>query len=94
MIVKTNGCNAENPTLAEVVARGSSTQQQQQIGGNNCSVGLASNDSSQGERQQDVDHGSQPVPALPGVFVIPADQRRKQKRQLQRENRSKQLWSM
>ena len=94
MIVKTNGCNAENPTLAEVVAGGSSTQQQQQIGGNSRGVGLASNDSNQGERHQDVDHGSQPAPALPGVFVIPADQRRKQKRQLQRENRSKQLWSL
>ena len=83
MIVKTNVRNAENPTLAEVIASGSSTQQ---IG-----VALASNDSSQEERQQDTDHDLQPSPVLPGTLVIPADQRRKQRRQLQRDKRSKQL---
>ena len=51
MIVKTNGRNAENTTLTEAVAGGSSTQQKQQRGGNIRGVALASNDSSQGERQ-------------------------------------------
>ena len=62
VIIKTNGRYAENSTLAEVVAGGSSTQQQQHLVSNIRGVALASNDTSQGERQQYVDRGSQLLP--------------------------------
>ena len=100
ILVKTNDHNAKYPSLAEVVAGGASTRRLQKTGGTNRDGAPDGNDNDQCERKQEADHESQPIPVPPRIdsttqqvhdtFVIPADQRRKQKKQSQKENRSKQ----
>ena len=100
VLVKTNIHNAKYPSLAEVFAGGSSNRPLQMTGGTNRDGAPDSNDNDQCERKEEADHESQPIPVSPRIdsttqqlrdtFVIPADQRRKQNKQLQRENRSKQ----
>ena len=100
VLVKTNYHNAKYPSLAEVVAGGSSTRPLQKTGGTNRDGTPDGNDNDQCERKQEADRESQPIPVPPRIdsttqqlhdtFVIPSDQRRKQKKQSQKENRSKQ----
>ena len=92
--------NAKYPSLVEVVAGGSSTRPLQKTVGTNRDGTPDGNDNDQCERKQEADCESQPIPVPPRIdsttqqlhdtFVIPSDQRRKQKKQSQKENRSKQ----
>ena len=90
VLVKTNDHNAKYPSLAEVVAGGSSTRPQEKTGGTNRDGAPDGNDNDQCDRKQEADRESQPIPVSPRIdsttqqlhytFVIPGDQRRKQKK--------------
>ena len=90
VLVKTNYHNAKYPSLAEVVAGGSSTRPQEKTGGTNRDGAPDGNDNDQCDRKQEADRESQPIPVSPRIdsttqqlhytFVIPGDQRRKQKK--------------
>ena len=100
VLVKTNDHNAKYPSLAEVVVGGSSIRPLPKTGGTNRDWSPDSNGNDQCERKLEADREAQPIPVPPRIdsttqqlhdtFVIPADQRRKQKKQSQKENRSKQ----
>ena len=89
VLVKTNDHNAKYPSLAEAVAGGSSTRPLQKTGGTNRDGAPDGNDNDQCERKQEAGRETQPIPVSPRIdsttqqlhetFVIPADQRRKQK---------------
>ena len=90
VLVKTNDHNAKYPSLAEVVAGGSSTRPLQKTGGTNRDGAPDGNDNDQCERKEEADGESQPIPVLPLIdsttrqlhdaFVNQTDQRRKLKK--------------
>ena len=100
ILVKTNYHNAKYPSLVEVVAGGSSTRPLHKTVVTNRDGTPDGNDNDQCERKQEANREAQPIPVPPRIdsttqqlhdtFVIPSDQRRKQKKQSQKENRSKQ----
>ena len=90
VLVKTNYHNAKYPSLADDVDGGSSTRPLQKTGGTSRDGTPDGNDNDQCERKQEADRQLQPIPVSPRIdsttqqlhdtFVIPANQRRKQKK--------------